>query len=361
MILDQDYIDSYSRDFSQIICDNHFTHRKYISGQEIIELTHSFQLNLMVIRELFEDWQKQTDSFSKNPYFDFQDNVVKEALSTFMNVLSRSIKIEKIDFEPLLGRAVGKTILLAVDPVTFIESVLEEGHKEPASYVKELKKYIKWYRESWVPAAEDWAADTGSLFWKQKLYEGFEKESDDSSQPLALLAPLQEVLTLNFDTLIKDIPEESKPDVFAEVEKEVEEEPKHYIVEKTEVVIEEQEVESSNHIQEDEAPTEKRIETIDPSIVWAKFDAEENPYMKGSISHLKEGMGINQRIMFTKRLFQGNPDLMDQAIFELDATDSFFEAIDLLNRSFVLSLNWDIHSEEVLELLQLIFRKYDEV
>ncbi len=361
MILDQDYIDSYSRDFSQIICDNHYTHKKYIRGQEIIELTHSYQLNLMVIRELFEDWQKQTDSFSKNPYFDFQDDVVKEALSTFMNVLSRAIKIEKIAFEPLLARAVGKTILLAVDPVNFMESVLEKEHKENASYVKELKKYIKWYPESWIPAAEEWAADSGSLFWKQKLYEGFEKESDDSPQPLALLSPLQEILTLNFDRLFKAIPEEAKSEVMAEEEKEVEEEPKHYIVEKTEVIAEPQEVESSIPIQEEEPPTEKQVETIDPSIVWAKFDAEENPYMKGSISHLKEGMGINQRIMFTKRLFQGNPDLMDQAIFELDATDSFFEAIDLLNRSFVLSLNWDIHSEEVTELLQLIFRKYDEV
>jgi len=354
MILDQDYIDSYSRDFSQIICDNHFTNHRYISGQEIIELTHSTQLNLMVIRELFEDWQKQTNSFAQNPYFDFQDNVVKEALSSFMNVLSRAIKIEQIDFEPLLGRAVAKTIYLAVDPVAFIEQILEEGHKEPASYVKELKKYIKWYRESWVPAAEDWAADSGNLFWKQKLYEGFEKEISDSSQPLVLLEPLQEILALNFDKLIKD-------NVVADVAKEVEEVPKHYIIESTEVTIENQEVESSNEIQQDKSPNEKRIETIDPSIVWAKFDAEENPYMKGSITHLKEGMGINQRIMFTKRLFQGNPDLMDQAIIELDATDSFFEAIDLLNQSFVLSLNWDIHSEEVLELLQLIFRKYDAV
>ena len=361
MILDQDYIDSYSRDFSQIICDNHFTHQRYISGQEIIELTHSRQLNLMVIRELFEDWQKQTDSFAQNPYFDFQDNVVKEALSSFMNVLSRAIKIEQIDFEPLLGRAVAKTILLAVDPVAFIEPILEEGHKEPASYVKELKKYIKWYRESWVPAAEDWAADSGNLFWKQKLYEGFEKETNDSSQPLTLLEPLQEILALNFDKLIKDIPEEVKTEVVSEVVKEVEEAPKQYIIESTDVAIEEQEVESSNENQDDKSPNEKQIETIDPSIVWAKFDSEENPYMKGSITHLKEGMGINQRIMFTKRLFQGNPDLMDQAIIELDATDSFFEAIDLLNQSFVLSLNWDIHSEEVLELLQLIFRKYDEV
>ncbi|WP_048640164.1 hypothetical protein [Cyclobacterium amurskyense] len=358
MILDQDYIDSYSRDFSQIICDNHFINKGYISGQDIVELTSSSQLNLMVIRELFEDWQKQVDSFTQNPYFDYKDKAVKEALSDFMIVLSRAIKIEQNDFAPLLSKAVTKTIFLAVDPVAFIEEILDERHEKSTAYVKELQKYIKWYTQMWVPAAEDWASESGDIIWKQKLYEGLEKETNDSTQAVSLLAPLQDVLSLDFDKLIKEVPQKLKDEPVPELVEKVEETvPKHYIVEPSETVIDNQEEEAPK----EEASNEDLIETIDPSIVWAKFDSGENPYMKGSITHLKEGMGINQRIMFTKRLFQGNPDLMDQAIIELDATDSFFEAIDLLNQSFVKSLNWDIHSEEVMELLQLIFRKYDSV
>lgn len=346
MILDQDYIYSYSTDFSKKICDNHFTNQQYISGQEIIELTPSTQLNLMVIRLLFEDWQKQIDSFSQNPYFDYQDSKVKEALSTFINVLSRAISIEKSDFEPLLNKAVRKTIFLAVEPLSFMEQILEEVTKAPVSSIGEIKKYIKWHRESWEPAAKYLVANPGDQSWKEKLFEGFEKEANESMQATLLLAPLHEILPIEFNKLItreRIVIEEQVSSKAAEAE---EEKSPHYIIEPEENVAE------GN-------PEEEPLETIDPAIVWAKFDAEENPYMKGSIAQLKEGMGINQRIMFTKRLFQGNPDLMEQAIIELDATESFYEAIDLLNSSFVKSLNWDIYSEEVMELLQLIFRKYD--
>lgn len=350
MILDQDYIDSYSRDFSQIICDNHFENQKYISGQEIIVLTPSSQLNLMVIRALFEDWQQQIDLLAQSPYFDYNDKVVTSALTSFMNVLSRAIKIEKRDFQPLLKRAVEKTIYLATDPVDFIEHVLIEASGNPGTYAKELKKYIKWYSEAWMPGVEEWTNDSGSLVWKQKLYEGFEEEGKDLEQPATLLEPFQKVLPLEFECLVKDLSTESNIDEPGVAQEVVTEQPKHYIEEVEEV---------STKNQENGAAGDQEIETIDPAIAWAKFDTGENPYMKGSITHLKEGMGINQRIMFTKRLFQGNPDLMDQAIIELDAAESFYEAIDLLNQSFVKSLNWDIHSEEVLELLQLIFRKFD--
>ncbi|WP_460512319.1 hypothetical protein [Cyclobacterium sediminis] len=350
MTLDQDYIDSYSKDFSKKICDNHFNHQKRISGQEIIELSASTQLNLMVIRELFVDWQKQVDSFSHNPYFDYSDSKVQEALATFMNVLSRAISIEKSNFEPLLTKAVSKTLHLAIEPVSFMEQTLEEVTKDHASQIKELKKYIKWHRTAWEPAADDLAANPGNLFWKQKLYEGFEKEADESMQPVVLLDPFQEILPLDFNRLVTEAPETIEAQVKPEVIEEEKVVSPHYIIE---------DKETEGEQQARDATEKESMETIDPAIVWAKFDAEENPYMKGSIAQLKEGMGINQRIMFTKRLFQGNPDLMEQAIIELDETESFYEAIDLLNHSFVKSLNWDIHSEEVMELLQLIFRKYD--
>lgn len=350
MTLDQDYIDSYSKDFSKKICDNHFTHQKRISGQEIIELSASTQLNLMVIRELFLDWQKQVDNFSQNPYFDYSDPKVQEALDTFMNVLSRSISIEKSDFELLLTKAVANTLLLAIEPVSFMEQALEEVTGDYNAQIKELKKYIKWHRAAWEHAADDLAANPSNLFWKQKLYEGFEKEADESMQPVVLLKPFQEILPLDFNRLVTEAPTPIEAKVEAEIIEEEKEVSPHYIIEEKEVA----ENEPSPNANEKET-----IETIDPAIVWAKFDAEENPYMKGSIAQLKDGMGINQRIMFTKRLFQGNPDLMEQALIELDETESFYEAIDLLNQSFVKSLNWDIHSEEVMELLQLIFRKYD--
>ncbi|MEX0882745.1 MAG: hypothetical protein WDZ72_04660 [Cyclobacteriaceae bacterium] len=51
---------------------------------------------------------------------------------------------------------------------------------------------------------------------------------------------------------------------------------------------------------------------------------------------------------------------MNQAVHEIDESDSFFDAINLLNENFVSPLKWDIYSEEVEELLHLIFRKFEE-
>jgi hypothetical protein len=112
-------------------------------------------------------------------------------------------------------------------------------------------------------------------------------------------------------------------------------------------------------------PTEKLFKTIrpdqgiDPAKVWVRFENEQYSIMKGSIKELSESIGLNQRFMFTKDLFEGNPDLLKHALKSIDECGSFVEAIHLLNERYVGELGWNKDSDVVDEFLQLIFRKFD--
>src|SRR5690554_6800852 len=144
--INSNYIETYSQIFSERICSDYFGTKKLMNGQEIIQLTPSDQVNLMVIKTLFAAWQDELRKLKSNPYFDYRDYAVEEALKDFMNVLSRAIRIERPAFEPLLKKAVRDTIVLAVDPVAFFSQEIDRAEAESIlGSLKENKRYLKWH------------------------------------------------------------------------------------------------------------------------------------------------------------------------------------------------------------------------
>lgn len=341
--LNQTYAAHYSAEFAQKVCRDFFGSNKTISGKEIVELSACKQLNLMVIKSLFESWQEQLELLSRTPYFDYTDAGVQASLREFMNSLSQAISIRQADFEPLLARSVEKTLLLAVQPVEFMEDTLQALTQKSTPDFSGLRKYIKWHADAWGPAVDLLSGLPESPAWRETLYEGFGKQADAPSMA-DLLAPLQDTLPIDLDRLIH--------------QPEITEESSRNNSEAFSAEAAPSEASAASRYGEEADPDESG-DFIDPALAWARFESEEHAYMKGSIRHLREGMGINQRIMFTRRLFQGNQDLLDQALEELDRTESFFDAVNLLNASFVGTLKWDVQSDEVQELLQLVFRKFD--
>ena len=62
--------------------------------------------------------------------------------------------------------------------------------------------------------------------------------------------------------------------------------------------------------------------------------------------------------MFTKELFDGNADLLRHALKSIDEVATFEEAVALINGRFVVELGWNCESEEVLEFMQQVYRKF---
>jgi len=356
------YLENYSQSISERFCSDYFGTRKYMTGQEIIQLTPSQQVNLLIIKSLFTAWQEELEKLKSNPYFDYRDIAVDNSLKEFMNILSRAIKVERVHFEPLLRDAVEDAILLAIDPVTFYIHLIEES-KGDDNYFKDNKKYIKWHSGLMTTLIDKAGMRASSSELKMALRAKYENEKHTLEAFESLLKPLDEIQKIDYSRLVEQKEQSHQEEISKPTSTgggaisttELTSTPP-----KDEVKSEEStpaiQVSTEPQSQHKSAPAGK---AIDPALAWARFESEEYSIMKGSVGDLSESVGINQRFMFTRELFQGNADLMKHALKSIDQCDSFVEAVELINQRYVGELNWDKDSDEVNEFLQLVFRKFE--
>ena len=362
------YLEIYAQSYAELICDQFFKNRQFITGQEIIQLTPSTQVNFFIIKRLFELWQVELSKLKSSPYFDYRDIAVHEALTQFMNVLSRRIKVERGHLEGMLQVAVKDAVLVAIDPVTFFYSELEKAPSGKINeYLKENKKYFKW-NEKLVTSLIDKAGIVQELDqYKEAVTANFKVLEDSLPDPEELLTTLSATLNFDFQAVLgkESHPIELAEDVFEdEVPNEVlESEATHEDF--TADPILEVEVGSANQeFTEEEAhpvPKANAISTgrgLDSEQLKALFATESYKGMKGILGELVESLAINQRFMFTKELFDGNADLLRHALKAIDTLSTFDEAAERINSRFVFELDWDIDSEEVREFMQQVYRKF---
>lgn len=351
------YLENYAIEFSKIVCDQYFSTKKYMTGTEILGLTPSKQVNFFVIKSLFEAWHVELEKLKSNPYFDYRDNNVYRALNEFMNVLSRSIKIDRENFEPLIGEAVAFSILVALEPLSFFKNEFEKSTGSVNDFLKENKKYYKWHTSLIENLIDRAGISQSKDAYLAALIQNYDQQKDKLQSAEELLSELKGILHLDFDILVELAPE---PETVPEEQSNIVGEQEIQI--KEEVSIKEEEILIAGEGEDD--PKVYKVsdlsKAIDPLQAWAKFESEQYSVMKGTVAELSESIGINQRFMFTKELFDGNPDLMRYALKSIDQCTSFTEAVSFLNERFVEELNWDKDAESVEEFLLLIFRKFDQ-
>lgn len=142
-----DAIGVYGDTYANKISTNFFASKNKINGPEILRLSNVPQVNMFVIRELLLTWREEARKL-RSPYFDYEQQDVKDALSNFMTVLSNNIAVEQEYFEPLLKKAVRQTLLVIFNPYDFY-SILVTGknNKLEFSQFKEEIKYLKINKE----------------------------------------------------------------------------------------------------------------------------------------------------------------------------------------------------------------------
>ena len=106
----------YGRRLAARLCDQHFGPQPTatLDGPAVLKFTPVRQLNLLVIRQLLGQWQAETAKL-RSPYFDFEAAPVQTALTQFMNVLSRHIRLGRAAYEPLLAQAAADTLGIVAD------------------------------------------------------------------------------------------------------------------------------------------------------------------------------------------------------------------------------------------------------
>ena len=359
------YLEKYATSYAELVCDQFFSTRQFITGQEIIQLTPSAQVNFFIIKRLFELWQEELGKLKSSPYFDYRDIAVHEALTQFMNVLSRRIKVERRHLEGMLQDAVQEAIRVATVPVSFYQLELE---KAPAGkineYLKENKKYFKWNEKLITPLIDKAGIVQELENYQQAIASNFQSLGGSLDAPKELLA------TLN-DTLLFDL--ELYLGIEVEAGTEIEEQEEIFEEQETSAVVEsnddfyeapEPEIDESEEEEVVTPPVERVVSNVpsgkglDAAHLKAVFATETYKGMKGILGELAESLALNQRFMFTKELFDGNADLLRHALKSVDELATFEEAVELINSRFVFELGWDIESEEVREFMQQVYRKF---
>lgn len=338
----------YGDTYAEKLLKNFFANKEKINGQEILSLSQINQINLFVIRELFKAWKEDTKK-QRSAFFDNEHPEVKEALATYMSVLSNHISIDRAHFSPLLKKAVSHTLLAIFDPYDFFSLIVsgKDNKLEVAPFREEIK-YIKINRAplekmltkleerkiEHIPGNEAFAVLDQILeevnFTPEDLEGYIEKFSlvhplDPSAFFVAKENHLAEART-------PAPPQPTKPQV---TERRVLNEEKVALEEKKGL-----------------APEMKKESTLNQRSPAGKPALMDN--LK-KISRIKDHLSINQKFMFTKVLFYGDFESFSRAIDELDQLPDLNAALRYLERH---AANWDRDSKEFHEFMEMVEMRF---
>ena len=364
--INSNYLENYSKEYAQTVCGRFFSNRQFITGQDIIQLTSSTQVNFFIIKSLFELWQEELAKLKSSPYFDYRDIAVHEALTQFMNVLSRRIKVERSNLEPLVKIAVAQAIFVATDPVAFYQKEVSKAPQGKINdYLKENKKYYKWHDKAVVFLIDKTGFGHDADSYLRAISANYQVMKDSFESVNLLLATLGDVKAFDLDSYLVDgadvSREEVKPVPVAENE--------YSFFEQVEMA---EPARSATPVMAEPTVAKPIVESapvtksspssngtqLDGAKLKRHFASESYKGMAGIVGELSESLALNQRFMFTKELFDGNADLLRHALKSIDEAGSFNAAVDLINSRYVSELGWDANSDVVREFMQLVYRKY---
>ena len=112
-----------------------------ITGKELLTITNSNQINLFIIKKIYDDW---LNNFNQNKisYFNYNDIKIQNALNNFMNILSNNILIDNKSIKKLIIKAVEESLELAVKPSSFIiKDIIKNSKEINETNLKSRKKY----------------------------------------------------------------------------------------------------------------------------------------------------------------------------------------------------------------------------
>jgi len=132
-------LEEYKKQLHKKLVSSYFSSSNTVSGNQILDFTPEKQINLMLLYLLMEEWEIEIEK-NKSSYFDFNSEEVKNALKSYMNVLSKNILLKEVDFNPLLKKAIDYTFQLVENPESFVIINKLEQH------IPKLKKYIQYHK-----------------------------------------------------------------------------------------------------------------------------------------------------------------------------------------------------------------------
>ena len=301
-------LEEYKKQLHKNLIDSYFSSNNTVSGQDILDFTPERQINLMIIYLLMEEWESEMER-NKSPYFNYDNEVVKSALKSYMNTLSKHIRISKENFEPLLEKAITLTIQLVENPESFVVGNKLENR------IPKMKKYIQYHKP---------------------YFEG-DLDYEVNSKLQLITESLKEIVVFTKEESVQDIVVEVEVEKSAELP--IEEKEESFAT----TSIHERLSESLN------TPKTTLADKLSNGVI------PQDKVIEVKIESIKNAISINQRFVFTNALFGGSTEQYIRVVDRLDACKSENEAKMFLKEE--LQSNYE--KEEANQFKSLIEQKFN--
>ncbi len=435
---------AYAESFAKAVCSDFFAKHERITGSQLTDFCGIKQINLFIIKILFENWQADNAKI-KSPFFDYENPEIKALLEKLMNMLSRNISIDEATFEKLVTQSVADTIQLLLAPYVFYEQEvnklaqngntirINEEFKPALKYVKthkilfeQIVKGLEEKSDAGMISATKAIDVIGNIVDNNVEYDDpktilrqlgdivplkiqefvtftdqsqkAEKVEEKTPEPTIDTieeAPQKEEAKSFFDTSFEEETEKTNnfaPSEVMHIEKKVETKVQSISkpIEKVEKKTEEnkentplfksykrEEVketsngysstqfvneEKKNPVQAMAAnPIAKQTETSNSPTFADKYttgaDADAPTFAERfapSGKTIKELITLNQKFLFTKKLFGNNQEELEDALTGIDRCATHKEAIMFLKNNYIMKYDWNFQNDEVKEFWELV-------
>ncbi|HLL93708.1 MAG TPA: hypothetical protein VK404_01930 [Spirosoma sp.] len=81
-------------------------------------------------------------------------------------------------------------------------------------------------------------------------------------------------------------------------------------------------------------------------------------FTRTPIESVARSISLNQKFRFINQLFNGNSSAYNQAIEEIDTLANYGQALDLISYQYASQYLWDMSSDEVSELVEILKRRF---
>ncbi len=359
------HLERYSKELANLLCDRHFASHDVINGLQLISFTPIRQINLFVIKELLLKWHHEMANL-RSPYFDYENEEVKEALLNFMNVLSRKILMKRNAFEPLLQKAIYDTFIVALNPAaTFEEKFLRIQEEITLPKLQENLKYIDLDKPLFAGFVETLSPSNRDREYILSRFRLYVNANQASRTPLSnLVAQFNSLLPISEQEILQPAaPAPMASPAFAKPTPAAPEEEKDivapiHMAQREASVVQRPTAAPIEHNINERFRTESKP-TLNENFRKASAAASlADAHSNRKIESLKNSISINQRFSFINELFDGDNLSYYQAIMALDEFSNPEDAKLFVTQNLASKYDWSRKTDNVGKLLRLIERKF---
>lgn len=369
-------IEQYSRQLAKVFADHFFNANETVNGQQLIHFAPIKQVNLFLIKELLNQWHLEMANL-KSPYFNFENEEVKEALVQFMNVLSRKILIHRPHFEPLLTKAIADTFYWTIDPVgTFEQKFLKDQSELSVATLNSQLKYISIDKElmrQFISSLPEGPLQQATVRNKFQTY--IEEKKSERTGLDNVLTEFNALLPVKREDVLLNSPIPATPSPMRTID-ELTISPERFAPQPPPAVpVNPAPVSQPQQVAPIREPAaimpngaesnlnerfkaERASTTLNERFVKPEPANIAHNQMSKKIESLKDSISINQRFSFINELFNGENIEYYQAIQTLDKFNDVATAKNYVTQDLSGRYNWSRKEEHINKLLRLIERKF---